>query len=467
MDDLRERFTTLDRLPVPDLWGDVERRLEVLDTTVPTGRLTVVETEWRGTARGGSFGPRGRASSQRRLFLAAAIIAVLIGSAIAVGSGVVNSPAVVVPSPSPQVSLVETASPSPRETTPSPAPSGLLGGGVILAHSWTKTYDHGPYDVFAIDPGTREHTLLGTLPGQVNPYRFQRSTDGSHVLILNWNMDEASSLTSPTAASRALGFIDAAQLNLDCCKGGSAETMVLSPRGDRIATVHHDGFDVAIEIVILDVTGGGSQRLPLPKGMTRLGVQSWAPDGSALLAAGCRPCNKAQTPTERQTADHSHLYIVPLDGSPWRELLDVDNGWVTADWSPDGGTLATGTSVCPSGSHMPRCDPAASKVSLGTVAVADGASSTYAQRSGYFDVKWSPDGRRIAYRTKDGIYVVAADGSDEVRLAQPGGDETGVDWSPDGQWLLFPQDPSELWIVPAAGGEARRIGTEYAGAAWR
>ncbi len=404
-------------------------------------------------------------STKRPLVLLAAAALLLVGGAMAAGSGLVKLPSVVPPSPPPQSSLTNTASPSPHEATPSPAPTGPLGGGVILAQTWKSPNDRGPHDVVAIDAGTSGQTLLGTLPPvSANPYRFQQSADRDHVLVVDWNWAAASSLEAPTGASGALGFIDAGKINFTCCKGGFTESMALSPRGDRIAAVHHDGFDTPIEVVIFDVTGGGFRRLPLPPGMNWFGGLSWAPDESALVASGCRPCNKAQTPTERQTADHGHLYIIPLDGSPWRELLDVDNGDVTGTWSPDGKTLATSTSICPSGSYEPRCDPAATKTSLGTVSVAGGVPTTFADITGYFDITWSPDGRRIAYRATDGIHVVSADGTGVVKLAD--GDATGVDWSPDSQWLLFQRDPSDLWIVSAAGGEPRRIGTEFAGAAW-
>jgi hypothetical protein len=469
MDDLRDRFASLDLVPVPDVWTDVERRLEVLASTAPTRRLVAVRPEWRGTGRGRSPGSRGQSNGRRTipLLLAAALSAVLIASAIAVGSGLVRLPAVVLPAPSAQPSLIDTPSPSPGEGTPSPTPAGPLGGGVILAHSWTRTYDRGPYDVFAIDPGTGGQTLLGKLPsGPAGGYTFQRSADGKHVLVVDSNAPGGLRLAAPTEASRAFDFIDAGQVIVDCCKGGSAESTVLSPRGDRIATVHADGFDRPIEVVTFDVGTNAFTRLPLPTGVSSLGGLSWAPDESALLASGCRPCNKAQSPTERQTADHGHLYIIPLDGSPWRELLDLDNGDARATWSPDGATLATGTSICPSGSFEPRCDPAATKTSLGIASVAGSVPTTFANVLGYFDITWSPDGHKIAYRDKDGIYVVNADGSDKVKLAQPGGDGSGVEWSPDGQWLLFQQDPSELWILPAAGGEPRRIGTGFAGAAW-
>jgi Kelch motif len=43
MDDLRDRFATLDRVPVPDVWSEVERRREVRRKAPPPARLVAVE----------------------------------------------------------------------------------------------------------------------------------------------------------------------------------------------------------------------------------------------------------------------------------------------------------------------------------------------------------------------------------------------------------------------------------------
>jgi Tol biopolymer transport system component len=250
---------------------------------------------------------------------------------------------------------------------------------------------------------------------------------------------------------------------------------VLSPRGDLIASV--DNLDRATGIVISGV-GSGSRKIPLPSGISGVLrpplVLGWSPDQSALLAIGCRPCNTAETPQERQKPDHEHVYIVPLDGSPWRELLDEDNGSFLASWSPDGSTLAVTDFACPPKTNMPKCAFGASTMTL--VAVADGSERSLTTTTERTEMAaWSPDGRHIAVVggkpgevLKDGgIYVLNADGSGALKVADTNVADVPPVWSPDGRWLAFRKDYSttEWWIVPAAGGEPRLIGT-YGGVAW-
>jgi len=471
MDDLRDRFETLDRVPVPDVWSDVERRLEALGTRMPTGRLVAVKPELRRPISDGSSGSAHLPARRHRVGLLAAaalIAALLIGGAIAVGSGLVRLTSVVPPSPS--------ASPAAEASSPVP-----LGGGVIVAHDWESAFDHGPYNVYALDAGTGAQTLLGTLPGGRSAvgYEFQRDSQAKHVLILD-GYGKISSLESPTDASRTLGFIasrDVAWITDDAGSGNTngdyGEWYRLSPRGDRIAAVHVDEFERPTEILILDVGGSGIQKIPMRAGVKRAFVESWAPDQSALLVDGCSPCNKAESPLEHQTADHSHLYIVPLDGSQWRELLDVDNADLGATWSPDGSTLAVTHGACVAGTHMPRCPPGHSSLSLLTLP--DGTERSITTDTGTAEwPAWSPDGRRIAFvggkageiLNDGGVFVVNADGTSPVKVADTSSSERPV-WSPDGRWLLYRDDrqTNDWWIVSADGGQPRRLGP-YGGVAW-
>jgi serine/threonine protein kinase len=83
---------------------------------------------------------------------------------------------------------------------------------------------------------------------------------------------------------------------------------------------------------------------------------------------------------------------------------------------------------------------------------------------------WSPDSRRLAFIRGSAIYMVPALGGEERKLVQFTKGSTGItstispsriSWSPDGKLLTFSGGESgaspALWIVPAEGGEPRRI----------
>jgi len=81
-----------------------------------------------------------------------------------------------------------------------------------------------------------------------------------------------------------------------------------------------------------------------------------------------------------------------------------------------------------------------------------------------FDPAWSPDGRRIAFRThRDGneeVYVMNADGSGQRNASRsPGGDYSPA-WSPDGEWIAFMSDRSggpNVWLMRPDGAAPRQL----------
>jgi Tol biopolymer transport system component len=298
------------------------------------------------------------------------------------------------------------------------------------------------------------------------------AADQAHVLITDargkvWGLD------APTASGQ--------QLALACCQQPDVVGWVLSPQGDRMAGLHRPSVNlpgqqgttpVTDAIVVSNTDGTGVRTLPLPNGSDSGAAGetlSWSPDESAVVIAGCRPCNYADPDRSPTAVTHSHLFIVPVDGSPVRELLDETTESIsTPTWSRDGASILVGRNDCPSNEIQPYCGKG--RLTVATVGVADGGQIVLADAPDLFSgPALSPDGRRIAFGTesqvsaddKGGIFVMDADGGNLVRLTD------GFDprWSPDGDWLLFSDSTSGLWIVAADGGDPRPIGASGA-AAW-
>ncbi len=279
------------------------------------------------------------------------------------------------------------------------------------------------------------------------------------MLITN-RYDGLMALDTVTAEGRAVATA--------CCSRPDVDHWLLSPRGDLLAGLHqdthfrHPGSEGETSrsdgVVITDVQGRLIRQVPLPRGMDLIGDRSaqnlsWSADQTSLLMSGCRPCNYAMQNQAPNEAEHGHLYIVPLDGSPVRELQDEKNGWFWGPrWSPDHESIISSHDECASGEVEPYCF--LGRTSIVSVRVADGAQTLIADVP---HLTWrlsiSPDGRWIAYSVDGGgIFVMAIDGSDQRRLADGSSD---VEWSPDSQWIEYDQ----RWIVPLAGGEPRDLGT--------
>jgi hypothetical protein len=195
MDDLRARFATLDAVSVPDVWGDIERRLEVLGSTAPTRQPVAGKPEWRVARADQVATPTNRLPRLRTMALLAAAIlaALLIGGAIVVGSGLVRLTSVV-PPPDASVNIVPaparpTIPPTPEATKPAalvpwvrtgsmkvPRDGGLTAtllpdGTVLVAGGYAASgsVDPAPASAELYDPATGQWTLAGSLP---SPHRF-------------------------------------------------------------------------------------------------------------------------------------------------------------------------------------------------------------------------------------------------------------------------------------------------------
>jgi Tol biopolymer transport system component len=239
------------------------------------------------------------------------------------------------------------------------------------------------------------------------------------------------------AALRSLVWIAAVVATAAACGGSnpSAGSIVLA--SDR---------DGEPEIFVLDRDGGAP--LQLTDNDVFDGNPDWSPDGSRLVFTRDRDGGLENYDGGLE------IYMMNADGSGTVQLTDddVDNG--AADWSPDG------TRIVFDGFDAERV------LQVYTMAVdAPGATATQLT-TGAANGKpvWSPDGERIAFLSlRDGqreLYVMAADGSEQVNLTNHASFDALAAWSADGTQIAFVSDRSgdrEIYTMAADGSDVVRL----------
>jgi TolB protein len=161
---------------------------------------------------------------------------------------------------------------------------------------------------------------------------------------------------------------------------------------------------------------------------------------------------------------HPQVYVMAANGSGRRALTNLFSAKRGA-WSPDGRRLAFSRLlkeggqpdvwlVRPSGRDAHRLVPGSSPAWSpngrwvaydkpgGIWAVHPDGTGRRRIITGKVDsLKWSPDGRRIAYTSwahrSSEIYVARADGSHARRLTRNAVDDFDPSWSPDGRRILY------------------------------
>ncbi len=191
---------------------------------------------------------------------------------------------------------------------------------------------------------------------------------------------------------------------------------------------------------------------------------AWSPDGTAL----------AFSPANTDT-----IYVVNADGSNLRPLFAFGPGRSVdgLTWSPDGTKLA----FVGRGAGLGSCIFVMNANGSGAVCLAD------TQRSGDSPA-WSPDGSQLAFGRSDyllgssDIWLINPDGSGATNLTQGNGAFVGADapaWSPDGSRLVFEgggrvegvdQDVGQLFVINRDGTGLQQLDTGgwvASGPSWR
>jgi Tol biopolymer transport system component len=156
---------------------------------------------------------------------------------------------------------------------------------------------------------------------------------------------------------------------------------------------------------------------------------------------------------EGSTLDNTELYAIRSDGSGRRALSrNTGGGDRGAAWSPNGALIAywserveRGRRI--SGLFVMRADGTGRRRLTPANLAVDGLDLP----------SWSPDGQRLAFSAerggRRGLWVIRANGTGLRALTRTGG---GAAWSPRGDRIAF-LDIGGIRVVPARGGASRRL----------
>ena len=236
--------------------------------------------------------------------------------------------------------------------------------------------------------------------------------------------------------------------------GAGYEAPAISRDGRRIAYAQYNNGTRGIYLMNAD----GTDRSLLISRSLFDGEPAWSPDGSQIAFRSLNP---------GPYGDYGRIFVINVDGTGLRQVSpETDPATYSFDgspsWSPDGSKIAydrngqtaiinadgTGLTLIGGGEH-PSWSPDGTRfafegVSEGTTHIyvcnADGSNPvriTSGSPNQENTAHWSPDSRRIVFnRVADDytfqIYVINADGTDEVYLSHVGGgiDDSWPNWSP-------------------------------------
>ena len=211
----------------------------------------------------------------------------------------------------------------------------------------------------------------------------------------------------------------------------------VSPDGRFVSFTEWSVGDLAIR----DIANGEIRRLT---------------DTADLAASGSYAEESVPSPDGKSVAyawNHAtyDLRVVGLDGSKPRVLRVSGNGVVRQfplAWTPDGKSLLT-EFVNTDGTR-----------DMKLVAVADGSAKLLKalgmnpSPGGVF----SPDGRYIAWATKEGLALFDVQTGTESPLIPDRSNHSVLGWAPGGKYILFSSERSgtpDAWLVAVAGGKAQ------------
>jgi Tol biopolymer transport system component/serine/threonine protein kinase len=233
-----------------------------------------------------------------------------------------------------------------------------------------------------------------------------------------------------------------------------------SPDGNQIAFSWDgekgDNWDIYVKLI------GTEKPLRLTTDAGEDDFPAWSPDGRYIAFY-------------RHDEREGGIYVVPALGGPERKLATPSLGthWTggeSFDWTPDGKYLA----------YVDR-QPDQQAQTLFLVAVDNPEDkrplTTSVGRTYDTDPRFSPDGQTVAfvrllggYQYVRDVFLVRVAGGEPKRLTFDNSFINGLDWTPDGAYIVFSSDrlggSGRLWKVSTSGGEPELLPVGQGGASF-
>jgi Tol biopolymer transport system component len=208
-------------------------------------------------------------------------------------------------------------------------------------------------------------------------------------------------------------------------------TLTSGPALHSAAQVSGDGliaFSAANQIYVMNADGSDIRRLTDGTPCTFNQYPTFSPDG--LRVAFIR---------FQENIHEYGLYVVEIDGSGLRPLVNGSQTLSEPSWSPDGSKIAFlhGQDTTIDGfAYNFACHP-----EIYVIDVFSHKQENLTKGAGGTDPAWSPDGTQIAFSSfredSDEIYTMDSHGNNVQRLTDTRWAEAEPAWSPDGKQIAY------------------------------
>lgn len=252
--------------------------------------------------------------------------------------------------------------------------------------------------------------------------------------------------------------------------------VAISPDGKRVAWV--ENIAEGSSSIYVSLLSGADVRRVSAAGNGKHSEDSiaWSPDSRRIAFL-----SDAQTPGQAQ------LYVAAASGGPATRLTSVKGFLASPGWSPDGKTIAmlftenATRAAGPLVAETPQTGVIEDAVTEQRLALVDANGGKLRQISPsdmyVYEYDWSPEGRSFVTTAAHGngddnwyiaqIYTIDAAGGEMKSIYKPPIDTQIANpaWSPDGKSVAFigglmsdePAVGGDIFVIPAAGGEARNV----------